>query len=177
MRPFKTVYVKRPAMRPYDTEYVKGIVAIVTKAGKASPMYDQLTDVTWRIIMHPTRMRVHPVAHGGMEANIGAKKIDTRKQTPVVIAVRPVRPPSVIPAPDSTKHVTGEQPTREPMEIMTASVQYARVERGKSPVSRSTTPEKRAIEYKVADASIMSTYRKVNSAKVKCRPPAEMSQS
>ena len=119
---------------------------IVTKAGRASPMNAQFTDVTWRIIMHPTRISVHPVAHGGMEAKIGAKKIEIRKQRPVVMAVRPVRPPSVMPAPDSIKAVTGEQPKSEPIEIVIASVQYARVERGKSPVAVSTTPEKRAME-------------------------------
>ena len=120
---------------------------------------------------------MHPEAHGGMEAKIGAKNMVMRKHTPVVMAVSPVLPPSVMPAPDSMKHVTGEQPMREPIDIIVASVQYASVERGKSPVSRSITPEKRAIEYKVADASMMSTYRKVKSASVKCRPPAETSQS
>ena len=49
---------------------------------------------------------VHPVAHGGTEANIGAKKIDKIKQSPVVTAVKPVLPPSVIPAPDSMNAVT-----------------------------------------------------------------------
>jgi hypothetical protein len=60
---------------------------------------------------------VQPVAQGGMDAKIGAKKREIRKQTPVVIAVRPVRPPSVIPAPDSMKAVTGEQPKSEPIEM------------------------------------------------------------
>jgi hypothetical protein len=90
-------------------------------------------------------MRVQPVAQGGIDAKIGAKKIDTRKQVPAVIAVKPVRPPSVMPAPDSIKAVTGEQPKSEPIVILIASVQYARVLRGKSPVSGSTTPEKRAM--------------------------------
>jgi len=99
------------------------MVTIVTKAGTASPMNDQFTAVTCRIIKQPTRIRVQPVAHGGIEANIGAKKTDIRKQTPVVIAVRPVRPPSVMPAPDSIKAVTGEQPNREPIDIANASQQ------------------------------------------------------
>ena len=96
---------------------------MVTKAGIASPMYIQLTEVTCRIIMQPTRTSVQPVAQGGMEAKIGAKKMEMRKQMPVVMAVRPVRPPSVTPAPDSMKAVVGEQPKREEMEIMMASVQ------------------------------------------------------
>lgn len=66
---------------------------------------------------------MHPVAQGGIEAKIGAKKIEIRKQQPVVIAVRPVLPPSVIPAPDSINAVTGEQPSRLPIEMVIASVQ------------------------------------------------------
>src|SRR5438046_1323763 len=92
-----------------------------------------------------TKTKVHPVAHGGIDAKIGAKKIEIRKQMPVVTAVRPVRPPSAIPAPDSINAVTGETPNSDPIEMLIASVQYASVERGKSPPS-STTPEKRAIE-------------------------------
>jgi hypothetical protein len=44
---------------------------------------------------------VHPVAHGGMDAKIGAKNMEMRKQRPQVMAVKPVLPPSAIPAPDS----------------------------------------------------------------------------
>lgn len=92
-----------------------------------------------------TRTRVGPVAHGGTDAKTGAKKRDMRKQKPTVIAVRPVRPPSAIPAPLSIKAVTGEQPKSEPIEMNTASVQYAIVDRGKSP-SSSKTPQNLAIE-------------------------------
>lgn len=66
---------------------------------------------------------MHPVAQGGIEANIGAKKRDSMKQSPVTMAVRPVQPPSAIPAPLSTNAVTGEQPRREAMEMQNASVQ------------------------------------------------------
>jgi hypothetical protein len=100
---------------------------------------------------------VQPVAHGGIDANIGAKNIEMKKQIPQVIAVRPVFPPSAIPAPDSIKTVTGEHPSREPIEIQKASVQYANVDRGKSPDSGSTTPENRAMLYSVAVQSMMST--------------------
>jgi hypothetical protein len=68
-------------------------------------------------------MRVHPVAHGGIEAKIGAKKMETKKQSPVTMAVNPDRPPSAIPAPLSMKAVTGEQPRRAAMEMHDASVQ------------------------------------------------------
>lgn len=65
-------------------------------------------------------MSVQPVAQGGMEAKIGAKKMEMKKQMPVVMAVRPVLPASEMPAPDSMKALTGERPKREPIEIPNA---------------------------------------------------------
>jgi hypothetical protein len=88
---------------------------------------------------------VHPVAQGGIEAKIGAKKMEMIKHNPVVTAVSPVRPPSAIPEPDSMNAVTGERPSRLPMEMLKASVQYAIVDRGKSPCAESATPANRAI--------------------------------
>jgi hypothetical protein len=111
------------------------------------------------------RIRVEPVAQGGMDAKMGTKKTETKKQRPVTIAVSPVSPPSAIPAPLSINAVTGEQPKRAPMDMQTASQQYAMVDRGKSPLEESTTPQKRTIEYSVAVASIMSTYRNVKRAR------------
>ena len=104
-----------------------------------------------------TKIKVQPVAQGGMEANIGAKNMEMKKQIPHVMAVSPVFPPSAIPAPDSMKAVTGEHPKRAPIEIQNASMQYASVDLGKSPVSGSTTPEKRAMLYNVAVQSMIST--------------------
>lgn len=97
-----------------------------------------------------------PVAHGGIDAKIGEKNIEMIKQSPVTMAVRPVRPPSAIPAPLSIKAVEGEHPNSDPIEMNTASVQYAAVDRGKSP-SGPVLPLNRAIEYKVAVQSTMST--------------------
>ena len=68
-------------------------------------------------------IKVQPVAHGGIDAKMGAKNMEMRKQTPQVIAVKPVLPPSATPAPDSMKAVTGEQPSSEPTEMQKASVQ------------------------------------------------------
>jgi hypothetical protein len=56
-----------------------------------------------------------------MEAKMGAKKMEMKKQMPVVMAVNPVLPPSAIPAPDSTKAVTGGVPRIAPMEMATES--------------------------------------------------------
>ena len=53
-------------------------------------------------------IRVQPVAHGGIDAKIGAKNIDKRKHNPVTTAVSPVLPPSAIPAPDSMNAVTAK---------------------------------------------------------------------
>lgn len=133
-----------------------------------------------------TKISVHPVAHGGMLAKIGAKKMDTKKHSPVTIAVSPVRPPSAIPAPLSMKAVTGEHPSSDPMLMHAASMQYATVDRGKSPSLLSlrflvaprsllaaccrARPQNRAIEYSVAVQSMMSTYRNVNSASANDAP-------
>jgi hypothetical protein len=53
---------------------------------------------TPRIIMQPTRIKAPPVAQGGIDAKMGAKKSDMKKHIPVVIAVSPVLPPSWMPA-------------------------------------------------------------------------------
>jgi hypothetical protein len=71
--------------------------------------------------MAPTIIKVHPVAHGGIDAKMGAKNIEMKKQIPAVMAVRPVLPPSEIPAPDSMKAVTGERPKSEPIEMPKAT--------------------------------------------------------
>lgn len=46
------------------------------------------------IINEPTITRALPVAQGGIEANMGAKKTEMKNITPVTIAVIPVFPPS-----------------------------------------------------------------------------------
>jgi hypothetical protein len=58
-----------------------------------------------------------------MDAKMGAKNMEMKKQTPHVMAVKPVLPPSAIPAPLSMKAVTGLHPNRAPTEIQKASVQ------------------------------------------------------
>ena len=77
-------------------------------------------------------INVQPVAQGGMEAKIGAKKIAMKKQMPVVMAVRPVAPPSEMPAPDSIKAVTGGVPNKEPIDIPNASTRYATYQKTES---------------------------------------------
>ena len=64
-----------------------------------------------------------PVAQGGIEAKIGAKKTETKNARPTTIAVIPVLPPSAIPVALSMKAVTGLVPMRAPMLIEKASTQ------------------------------------------------------
>jgi hypothetical protein len=122
------------------------MMAIVKKAGIASPIYDQLISFADLAISEPTIIKVQPVAHGGIDAKIGAKKIETKKHSPVHIAVKPVAPPSDIPAPDSMKAVTGGTPRSEPIEMPKASTRYATAEPSKSWVRSSIAPQNRAIE-------------------------------
>lgn len=98
-------------------EYVKGMTARVTNAGIASDQNFQLIPMIAEAIIAPTMMSVGPVAQGGMEAKMGAKKMLMKKKNPVEMDVRPVLPPAVMPAPDSMKAVTGDRPRREPIEI------------------------------------------------------------
>lgn len=78
----------------------------------------------------PTITSVQPVAQAGMEAKIGAKKTDMKKASPVMQDVSPVLPPSEMPAPDSTKAVTGGLPRREPMEMEIASTIWVALAEG-----------------------------------------------
>jgi len=137
--------------------YENGIKDSVIKAGIESPGYRQFIASVARIIIHPTMISAPPVAHGGMEANTGAKKMETKKHSAVVIEVRPVLPPSIIPAPLSMYATEGETPNNAPTEIAAASVQYANVDLSKSPVSGLTAPEKRAMLYRVPVQSKIST--------------------
>uniref|UniRef100_A0A1Y1L1A2 Uncharacterized protein n=1 Tax=Photinus pyralis TaxID=7054 RepID=A0A1Y1L1A2_PHOPY len=115
------MYEKMPPIKPLAIEYVKGMRQIARKAGTASPMYFQLISGTAPAIIDPTRIRTQPVAQGGIEAKIGAKKTAMKKQKPVAMEVKPVLPPSEIPAPDSTKAVTGGTPRTAPTEMHSAS--------------------------------------------------------
>jgi hypothetical protein len=109
-----------------------------------------------------------------MLANIGAKKMEKKKHSPVMQAVSPVIPPSEMPAPDSTNAVTGGDPKREPKMIPKALTRYATVEPSKSWVSSSIAPQKRAILYRVPVKSRMSTYKKVTTATAKLTTSEEL---
>ena len=96
-----------------------------------------------------------PVAHEGILAKIGAKKMEIKNATPVTMPAMPVLAPSAIPVDDSMNAVTGDVPRRAPIEMQNASTQYAIDEFSKSPVVSSMTPAKRAIEYRVPVVSVI----------------------
>ena len=95
-----------PREIPSEIEYRKGIAMMVMKAGMASSVSFQSSLVTCCIIRNPTTIRAGAVAKEGIDRKIGEKNRDSANKAPVVMAVSPVRPPSIIPEEDSTKVVT-----------------------------------------------------------------------
>lgn len=73
------------------------------------------------IMLYPTKINAGPVAAFGIIKNNGANKIATRNSTAVVMAVRPVFPPTSTPAEDSTNVVTVVHPAADPSNVPTAS--------------------------------------------------------
>ena len=65
--------------------------------------------------------RAGAVANDGIVVNSGANRIESRNRTPVVSAVRPVRPPADTPEADSTYVVVVEVPRIAPAEVAIAS--------------------------------------------------------
>ena len=90
-----------PAIRPYAILNVKGINAIVRKAGTASTKSLQLIPCADRVIKTPTAIKAGPVAYAGIAVKMGEKNNEHKKNKPVTMAVIPVRPPSRIPDADS----------------------------------------------------------------------------
>ncbi len=85
------------------------------KAGRASSKWLQSTSRNDETIMTPTIIKAGAVAAGTIPIN-GKIRIERRKRTAVVTAVRPVRPPAEIPAADSTYVVVFEVPNSAPIE-------------------------------------------------------------
>ena len=87
---------------PTDTEYPKGMRAIVMNAGIAICGALQSMSVTWVIMRNPTKTSAVEAASVGTSSTRGARKVDRRKRTPVTTDARPVRAPSATPEADST---------------------------------------------------------------------------
>ena len=69
-------------------------------AGIASVRFSSvnLSSTTASNIKNPTKISAGAVAKDGMDVNNGENKVARRNNTPVVRAVRPVRPPTATPA-------------------------------------------------------------------------------
>lgn len=99
-----------PTNTPFEMEYVKGIITIVKKAGKAIVVSCQSMFPTCSIIMIPTKTKMGEVAALGMKVSSGRKNVEKRKRMEQTTAVRPVLPPVAIPDMLSTPTIIGEQP-------------------------------------------------------------------
>eukprot|EP00968_Pinguiococcus_pyrenoidosus_P009597 scaffold744_cov240-Pinguiococcus_pyrenoidosus.AAC.4 len=102
--------VPSPNRMPFGMENENGIIASVRNAGSDCSMLFQSIRFASPIIMAPTTTRIGAVAVAGTRLKSGAKKSEQRKKMPTKTAVRPVRPPSLMPAALSTWMMMGEQP-------------------------------------------------------------------
>ena len=66
-------------------------------------------------------MSAGAVAKEGIAVNKGENSVANKNNTPVVSAVRPVRPPTATPAEDSTNVVTVDVPSTAPADVAIAS--------------------------------------------------------
>ena len=105
-------------------------------------------------------MSAELVAAAGMMAAMGARNMLARKSTPVVRAVRPVRPPASTPEADSTNVVTVDVPVHAPVTVPMASASSASRMRGMLP-SLSTMPARLAVPTRVPMVSNMSMMQNV----------------
>ncbi|MNP03117.1 hypothetical protein D3C76_949920 [compost metagenome] len=108
------------------------------------------------------------VAEPGINAAIGARNNDKRKHTPVVTAVRPVRPPAATPAELSTKAVVVEVPSIAPPVTATASTNIALPTRFLPSSGSFIIPARVAVPTNVPNVSNNST--KVNVTIADMRP-------
>lgn len=87
-----------PATTPFAMEYVIGITVIVRKAGREKRRSSQSIAPAGPIIKAPTMMQHGAVAVSGTAAKIGRNGKLRRKRRATTRPVRPVLPPSAIPA-------------------------------------------------------------------------------
>lgn len=80
-------------------------------AGTPSLKSPKSTLSTELAMRKPTITRAGAVANDGMARKIGERNIDGRNSTAVVTTIRPVRPPSAMPAAHSTEQQVTELPS------------------------------------------------------------------
>ena len=115
-------------------------------------------------------IRAGAVAKEGMVRKRGLNTTASRNSTPVVMEVRPVRPPSVTPEALSTKVVVVEVPSTAPAQVAMESAIRAPLMRGSLPSSSSISALE-ATPMRVPRVSNRSTKRKENMTAKKFRMP------
>lgn len=94
---FNTTYERIPYTIPSAILYENGIITIVKKAGMPSVGSLKLISSTALIIKKPTMIKAGVVAAAGMSKNSGENIKAMMNNAPVVIEVKPVRPPDATP--------------------------------------------------------------------------------
>lgn len=92
----------KPAAIPYDMLYPNAMKTEAKNAGIASSRSSQLILVKDDIIITPTIIKTGDVAAAGTIPAIGAIKMQAINKRAVTTLVKPVRPPTPIPAALST---------------------------------------------------------------------------
>jgi creatinine amidohydrolase/Fe(II)-dependent formamide hydrolase-like protein len=95
------------------------------KEGIASFSSSHLISLNADIIIIPTTMRAGAVAAAGTSPATGARNTQANRSTAVTTLVRPVRPPTLIPAALSTYVVVLDVPNKAPTEVAIASANRA----------------------------------------------------
>lgn len=148
-------------MIPFGILEVQTMTTIVRKAGIPSvKSVAKSMRVTGGIMSTPTMMSAEAVAAEGMEAKSGERNSERMNNTAVTTAVRPVRPPAMMLAEDSTKEVMVEEPRIEPTVVPTASLSSAWLQFGMVPSSL-MMPDDSAQPMSVPTVLNMSSNRKV----------------
>ncbi len=116
----------KPRAIPVATLKVSGIMMIVTNEGIITARLLQLILLISVAINAPTIMSAGAVTSGVMTDRIGEKSIATPKHAAMITEVKPVRPPTAMPADDSTKDAVVEVPSTAPATADPASASSAR---------------------------------------------------
>ena len=115
----------KPIAKPSVIEYANTVKINTVNADAAIAKSSQSTSFKFLTIKIPTAIKAGAVTALVTIDNNGDKKIDKMNKIPVTTAVKPVRPPTAIPAVDSTNDVTVDVPNAAPATVPTASTNNA----------------------------------------------------
>ena len=145
----------------------------VRNAGKAAPGSDQSICTTCWHIMNPTTTSAGATASNGTRWMSGERNTAARKNRPVNTEARPVRAPSPMPVPDSTKIWCAEPEAPPPTATASASAASTRFRSGMEP-SGFTVPASRARPTETPIASKNTESRIANTSREAISPPTEV---